>query len=189
MECGWASAILCLAWCNFLYSFLWHPFPFQRGRKVFNGAIACNSSFSYFSSIRAISPKDVNVKAENAPSSAKKKEKKTGRSSKVVPKGMQSLQRKVNADSAEVKGEEAPKGGLQRKVNADSAEVKGEEAPKGGLQRKVSADTPKNKRWSRKISGKEDLSHSQGNEGLDYGFEHVFGHSFARYITSWHLHS
>jgi hypothetical protein len=53
---------------------------------------------------------------------------------------MQSLQRKVNADSAEIKGEEAPKGGLQRKVNADSAEVKGEEAPKGGLQRKVSAD-------------------------------------------------
>jgi hypothetical protein len=33
---------------------------------------------------------------------------------------MQSLQRKVNADSAEVKGEEAPKGGLQRKVNVDS---------------------------------------------------------------------
>jgi hypothetical protein len=33
---------------------------------------------------------------------------------------MQSLQRKVNAVSAEVKGEEAPKGGLQRKVNADS---------------------------------------------------------------------
>ena len=32
--------------------------------------------------------------------------------SKVVPKGMQSLQRKINADSAEVKGEEAPKGGL-----------------------------------------------------------------------------
>jgi hypothetical protein len=64
---------------------------------------------------------------------------------KAVPKGMQSLQRKVNADSAEIKGEEAPKGGLQRKVNADFAEIKGEEAPKGGLQRKVSADTPKNK--------------------------------------------
>jgi hypothetical protein len=46
---------------------------------------------------------------------------------------MQSLQRKINADSAEVKGEEAPKGGLQRKINDDSAEVKGEEAPKGGL--------------------------------------------------------
>jgi hypothetical protein len=59
---------------------------------------------------------------------------------------MLSLQRKINADSAEVKGEEAPKGGLQRKINADSAEVKGEEAPKGGLQRKVSADIPKNKR-------------------------------------------
>jgi hypothetical protein len=52
---------------------------------------------------RAISPKDVNVKAENAPSSAKEKEKKTGRSSKVVPKGMQSLQRKINTDSAESK--------------------------------------------------------------------------------------
>jgi hypothetical protein len=104
------------------------------------------SLFSYFSSIKAISPKDVNVKAENAPSSAKKKEKKTGRSSKVVPKGMQSLQQKINADSAEVEGEEAPNGGLQRKINVDSAEVEGEEAPKGGLQRKVSADTPKNKR-------------------------------------------
>jgi hypothetical protein len=43
-----------------------------------------------------ISPKNVNV-------NAKKKEKKTGKSSKVVPKGMQSLQQKVNADSAESK--------------------------------------------------------------------------------------
>jgi hypothetical protein len=68
---------------------------------------------------------------------------------------MQSLQRKINADTAEVKGKEAPKGGLQRKINADTAEVKGEEAPKGSLQRKVNADTPKNKRWSRKINGKE----------------------------------
>jgi hypothetical protein len=59
---------------------------------------------------------------------------------------MQSLQRKIYADTAEVKGEEAPKGGLQRKINANTAEVKGEEAPKGGLQRKVNADTPKNKR-------------------------------------------
>jgi hypothetical protein len=40
---------------------------------------------------------------------------------------MQSLQRKVNADSAEIKGE-------ARKVNANTAEIKGEEAPKGGLQ-------------------------------------------------------
>jgi hypothetical protein len=53
---------------------------------------------------------------------------------------MQSLQRKINADTVEVKGEEAPKGGLQRKINANTTEVKGEEAPKGGLQRKVSAD-------------------------------------------------
>jgi hypothetical protein len=74
-----------------------------------------------------------------------KKKRKRGEAQKVVPKGMQSLQRKINADSAEIEGEEAPKGGLQRKINADSAEIEGEEAPKGGLQRKVSTDTPKNK--------------------------------------------
>jgi hypothetical protein len=38
---------------------------------------------------------------------------------------MQSLQRKVNADSAEIKGE-------ARKVNANTIKIKGEEAPKGG---------------------------------------------------------
>jgi hypothetical protein len=78
---------------------------------------------------------------------------------KVVLKGTQrkfsaqkSFQRECrvysekNVDTAEIKGEEAPKGGLQRKINADTAEIKGEEAPKGGLQRKVNADTPKNKR-------------------------------------------
>jgi hypothetical protein len=46
---------------------------------------------------------------------------------------MQSLQRKVNADSTEVKGEEAPKGGLQRKVNADSTEVKGLSHSQGNM--------------------------------------------------------
>jgi hypothetical protein len=35
---------------------------------------------------------------------------------------------------------------LQQKINADTAKIKGEEAPKGGLQRKINADTPKNKR-------------------------------------------
>jgi hypothetical protein len=57
---------------------------------------------------------------------------------------MQSLQRKINADTAEIEGEEAPKGGLQRKINADTAEIEGEEAPKGCLQRKVNANIPKN---------------------------------------------
>ena len=142
MECGWASAILCLVWCNFFYSFLWHPFPFQRGRKVFNGATICNFSFPYFNSIRVICPKNVNV-------NAKGKEKKTGRSSKVVPKGMQSLQWKINADSAEVKGEEAPKGGLQRKVNAD---------------------TPKSKRWSRKVNGKKIFIILERTKDRAYGF-------------------
>jgi hypothetical protein len=93
------------------------PFSFPKGEKGFNGATTCNFSFSYFTSIRAISPEDVNVKVEYTPSSAKEKEKKTGRSSKVIPKGMQSLQRKINADSAEIEGEEAPMGGLQRKIN------------------------------------------------------------------------
>jgi hypothetical protein len=46
---------------------------------------------------------------------------------------MQSLQRKVNDDTAKIEGKEAPKGGLQRKVNADTAEIKGEEVPKGSL--------------------------------------------------------
>jgi hypothetical protein len=46
----------------------------------------------YFSSIRAKSPRDVNVKTENAPSSAEKEKKeKQGRSSKTVPKGMRSM--------------------------------------------------------------------------------------------------
>jgi hypothetical protein len=51
------------------------PFSFPKGDKGFNGAIACNFSFSYFSSTRVMSPKDVNVKAEHAPLSAKKKRK------------------------------------------------------------------------------------------------------------------
>jgi hypothetical protein len=42
---------------------------------------------------------------------------------------MQSLQRKINADTAEIKGEEASKGGLQRIINADTPKIKGEEAP------------------------------------------------------------
>jgi hypothetical protein len=64
------------------------PFSFQEGRKVFNGAIACKFSF-LFSPMRAKFPKkDVICKSEHAPSSAKRK---TERSSKDVPKGMQSM--------------------------------------------------------------------------------------------------
>jgi hypothetical protein len=55
-----------------------------------------------------ISPKDVNVNAQE-------KEKKTGRSSKVIPKGMQSLQRKINADSAESKRQRSSQGRLTAK--------------------------------------------------------------------------
>jgi hypothetical protein len=71
----------------FFFIFSMVPFSFQEGRKVFNGAIACN--FFLFSPMRARSPKkDVICKSKHAPSSAKRK---TGRSSKVIPKGMQSM--------------------------------------------------------------------------------------------------
>jgi hypothetical protein len=89
------------------------PFSFLKGRKVFNGAITCNFSFSYFSSTRAKSPKYVNVKTEHAPSSAGKK-KKRGRSSKVVPKGMQSTTKLQKA---------VPKG-AQRKFSAQKLFLK-----------------------------------------------------------------
>jgi hypothetical protein len=87
------------------------PFSFPKGRKVFNGAIAYNFSFSYISSTRAVSPKDVNVKTGHAPSSATKKKRKTGRSSKDVPKGMQSTTKLQKA---------IPKG-AQRKFSAQKS--------------------------------------------------------------------
>jgi hypothetical protein len=66
------------------------PFSFPKGGgKVFNGAIVCNLFLSYSAPREQNPPKNVNVKTEHAPSSAEKKEK-IGRSSKVVPKGMQS---------------------------------------------------------------------------------------------------
>jgi hypothetical protein len=110
-------------------------FPFQRERKVFNGAIACNFSFSYFSSTRAISPKDVNVKAEHAPSSAKRKEK-TGRSSKDVPKGMQSTTKLQKAVPKEA----------QRKFSAQKSflrECRAYNEKSTLIHRKISGDAEK----------------------------------------------
>jgi hypothetical protein len=66
--------------------------------------------FSLFTSPREKSPRYVNVKAEHAPSSAGKKEK-IGRSSKVVPKGMQSTMKLQKA---------VPKG-AQRKFSAQKS--------------------------------------------------------------------
>jgi hypothetical protein len=63
------------------------PFSFPKGRKVFNGAIAYNFSFSYISSTRAVSPKDVNVKTGHAPSSATKKKEKQGEARKTSLRG------------------------------------------------------------------------------------------------------
>jgi hypothetical protein len=59
--------------------------------------------------MRAKSPKYVNVKSEHAPSSAERK--KIGRSSKVVPKGMQSMTKLQKA---------VPKG-AQRKISAQKS--------------------------------------------------------------------
>jgi hypothetical protein len=48
------------------------PFSFQRGRKVFNGSIACNFSFLTQLYESKIPQKNLNVKSEHAPSSAEK---------------------------------------------------------------------------------------------------------------------
>jgi hypothetical protein len=128
-------------------------FSFPKGRKVFNGAIACNFSFFLFSSTRAKSPKYVNVKTEHAPSSAGKKEK-TGRSSKVVPKEMQSTtklqkavpkgaQRKFSAQKSFPRECRAyskkstlisPKLRRSAKSQRDTAEIEGEEVQKTFLR-------------------------------------------------------
>jgi hypothetical protein len=86
------------------------PFSFPKGRKVINGAIVCNLFLFYSAPREKNPPKYVNVKSEHAPSSAEKK-KKTGRSSKVVPQGMQSMTKLQKA---------VPKG-AQRKFSAQKS--------------------------------------------------------------------
>jgi CxxC motif-containing protein len=104
---------------------------------------------------------------------------------------MQSLQRKINADTAEVKGEEAPKGGLQQKINADTAEVKGEEAPKGGLQRKINADTAEVKGkeapkgvLQRKVSADELKNDQKIDWGMCVGLRRKYHFAYHYIITS-----
>jgi hypothetical protein len=147
------------------------PFSFPKGRKVFNGAIACNFPFFLFISTRAKSPKNVNVKAQHAPSSAGKKEK-TGRSSKIVPKGMESTTKLQKAVPKGAQRKFSAQKSFQRECRAYSEKSmlippkykakrekstryrrnrrrrSSKDVPKGmqNLQRKVSADTPKNKR-------------------------------------------
>jgi hypothetical protein len=171
--------ILCLAWCNLL-PFLWHPFPYQRGRKVFNGAIECNFSFSY-SALREKNPQICKCKNWACTIECRKKKEKTGRSSKVVPKGMQSTMKLQKAVPKGARRKFSTQKSFQRECRAYSEKStlvllkykakreksaryrrnrrwrSSKDVPKGmqNLQRKVSADTLKNKRWSRKISGKE----------------------------------
>jgi hypothetical protein len=126
------------------------PFSFQEGRKVFNGAIACNFSF-LFSPMRAKSPKDVICKSEHTPSSAKRK---TGRSSKDIPKRMQSMtklqkfvpkgaQRKFSAQKSSLRECRAK---YRRNIRRRSSKV----VPKGmqnlyrrNRRRRSSKDVPK----------------------------------------------
>jgi hypothetical protein len=138
--------------------------------------------------MRAKSPKYVNVKTEHAPLSAGKKEK-TGRSSKVVPKGMQSTTKLQKAVPKGAQHKFSAQESFQRECRAYNEKStlilpkykakrkkstryrrnrrrrSSKDVPKGmqNLQRKVSADTPKNKR-------QRDFSHSQGNEGYGCGF-------------------
>jgi hypothetical protein len=147
------------------------PFSFPKGEKGFNGAIACNFPFFLFSSTRAKSSKNVNVKTEHAPSSAGKKEK-TGRSSKVVPKGMQSTTKLQKAVPKGAQHKFSAQKSFPRECRAYSEKStlippkykakreksmryrrnrrrrSSKDVPKGmqNLQRKVSTDTPKNKR-------------------------------------------
>jgi hypothetical protein len=110
-----------------------------------------------------------------------RKKKKTGRSLKVVPKGMQSTtklqkdvhkgaQCKFSAQKSFIRecrakylrnirrrsSKDAAKGmqNLHRKVNGDTTEIEGEELQKTFL-RGCRTYTKKNKRWSRKINDKE----------------------------------
>jgi hypothetical protein len=118
-----------------------------------------------------MSPKDVNVKAEHAPSSAKRKEK-AGRGSKDVPKGMQSTtklqkavpkgaQRKFSAQKSFLRECRAynekltlippkykAKHEKSMRYRRNRSRRSSKDVPKGmqNLQQKVSADTPKNKR-------------------------------------------
>jgi hypothetical protein len=109
------------------------------------------------------------------------KRKKTGRSSKLVPKGMQTTtklqkavpkgaQRKFSTQKSfprecraysEKSTLISPKYKAKRenstRYRRNRRRRSSKDVPKGmqNLQQKVSADTPKNKRWSRKINGKE----------------------------------
>jgi hypothetical protein len=68
------------------------PFSFQEGKKVFNGAIVC-----YFHSYLAL----CNTRAK-IPNLHHRVQKKTGKSPKFVPKGMQSCNHSKDAEAAKV---------------------------------------------------------------------------------------
>jgi hypothetical protein len=93
--------------------------------------------------MRAKSPKYVNVKSEYAPSSAERK--KTGRNSKVVPNGMQSMTKLQKA---------VPKG-AQRKFSAQKSFLRECRAKyRQNRRRRSSKDIPKGmQNLHRKISG------------------------------------
>jgi hypothetical protein len=117
---------------------------------------------------------------------------KTGRSSKDVPKGMQSTtklqkavpkgaQRMFSAQKSFLRECRAysekstlipPKYKAKREKSTryrrNRRRRSSKDVPKGmqNLKRKVSTDTPKNKRWSRKINGKKTLIIPKGMKAL-----------------------
>jgi tRNA A37 N6-isopentenylltransferase MiaA len=87
---------------------------------------------------------------------------------KVVPKGAQckfsaqkSFQRECRAKYRRNIRQSAKR---QREYRRNRRRRSSKDVPKGmqNLQRKVSADTPKNKRWSQKINGKEIVYSNMG---------------------------
>jgi hypothetical protein len=121
-----------------------------------------------------------------------REKKKTGRSSKDVPKGMQSMMKlqkavpkgahcKFSAQKSFLRECRAysekstlipPKYKAKREKSTryhwNRRRRSSKDVPKGmqNLQRKVSADTPKNKRWSRKINDKEILVIPKGMKAM-----------------------
>jgi hypothetical protein len=80
------DAIMCKQ-CNFLIFFPMTLFSFQEGRKIFNGAIGCNFHF-LFSPMQYKIQVPPHVKCNTRDHTIEFK--RPWRSSKVVPKGMQS---------------------------------------------------------------------------------------------------
>jgi hypothetical protein len=118
---------------------------------------------------------------------------------KVIPKGAQrkfsaekSFQRECRAYSEKstlIPPKYKAKRENSMRYRRNRSQISSKDVPKGmqNLQRKVSADTPKNKRWSRKLSGEETSVIPKGMKAmvvasyvcLDIHLHNTLHHTFA----------